>query len=163
MSVCVCTSVRVRAEGIGSIVATVSGHARTILREQCSVRGVLVFGVAASLPALLLPGFSSIFAMSTDSRLSYRAGTSGCFAYESYTHVWVEVHLVVTDVVFELATAGMANYAANVTSCVPFQRAPVATKPVGYFILKNSWGYVVHPSSSWRMLFGWWKCTAVHA
>ena len=35
---------------------------------------------------------------------------------------------------------GMANTAKGVTACVPFKRAPIAEKDVGYFIVKNSWG-----------------------
>lgn len=38
---------------------------------------------------------------------------------------------------------GMANPApagANVSACVPFKRAPIREDPVGYWILKNSWG-----------------------
>ena len=34
----------------------------------------------------------------------------------------------------------IASHAKNVTACVPFKRAPIATKDVGYFIVKNSWG-----------------------
>jgi hypothetical protein len=35
---------------------------------------------------------------------------------------------------------GMATHTKNVTACVPFKRAPIATEAVGYFKVKNSWG-----------------------
>lgn len=49
---------------------------------------------------------------------------------------------------------GMANPAPNVTACVPFNRAPIAEKPVGYFILKNSWGAGFGEGGYAKLLYG---------
>jgi hypothetical protein len=49
---------------------------------------------------------------------------------------------------------GMASYAKNVTACVPFRRAPIATKDVGYFKVKNSWGSGFGEGGYARFIYG---------